>query len=144
MSGDRWISVQYCDDVRQEVGNKYSLMGCYADVMVVSPMPALLPRFCAMIRVQTPVERPLEKLVLRLMRDGVSLHEIEFPQSDLLNLVKAPVGAKGVSLATMFMISPFPIEAPCVLRVEAETEDGSLRGGILRITNSEGALPPIV
>lgn len=35
-----------CDDIRQEIGNKISLMGLYDDAVVVKRFPARLPKIC--------------------------------------------------------------------------------------------------
>ncbi len=39
-----------CDDVRQEAGNKYSLMGIYDGGIVFADFPALLPKLCLCVR----------------------------------------------------------------------------------------------
>jgi hypothetical protein len=36
-----------CDDIRQEVGNESSLMGCYGVSMVLTDFPVVLPKLCA-------------------------------------------------------------------------------------------------
>src|SRR5437867_1978542 len=40
----REITSLLCDDVRQELGNKLSLMGVYGDSIIVPEVPAVLPR----------------------------------------------------------------------------------------------------
>ena len=39
------LSTIYCDDIRQEVGGKLSLMGVYNNVMYVQQFPVTLPKF---------------------------------------------------------------------------------------------------
>lgn len=36
----------YCDDVRNEVGNKVSLMGCYTSELYLNPFPQVLKKLC--------------------------------------------------------------------------------------------------
>ena len=43
------ITLILCDDVRQETGNKYSLMGVYGADLVFAQLPALLPKLCVCI-----------------------------------------------------------------------------------------------
>ena len=51
-------SVVFCDDIRQEVGNKLSLMGVYfGDLYFPTPFPNSLPKLCASI---SYMERPGE------------------------------------------------------------------------------------
>jgi len=40
------ITLILCDDVREETGNKYSLMGVYGAELVFANLPALLPKLC--------------------------------------------------------------------------------------------------
>lgn len=35
----------FCDDIRQEIGNKFSYMGVYQGVILVPQFPAIIPRF---------------------------------------------------------------------------------------------------
>ncbi|MDY6954284.1 MAG: hypothetical protein SWE60_22490 [Thermodesulfobacteriota bacterium] len=43
------ITLILCDDVREETGNKYSLMGVYGADLVFANFPALLPKLCLCI-----------------------------------------------------------------------------------------------
>jgi hypothetical protein len=58
MTGKRTVIAQFCDDVRQEIGNKFSLMGCYGTDLYVPAFPFTLPKLCAFVHVRTPRERP--------------------------------------------------------------------------------------
>jgi hypothetical protein len=129
VSANRFISTQFCDDIRQEVGNKWSLIGCYGPTIQVDPMPSVLPKLCAMVKVCTMADRPFEKLAVRLVRDDKPVAEITFSPEGLSS---SPIGAPPdaelrISLA-MFVLSPFPVDAPFRLAVEAETEEGILSG----------------
>lgn len=63
----RSVQVIWCDDVRQEVGNKASYMGVYHQMLVPSALPAVLPKLCAVISITTPVSRPFQALHVRLI-----------------------------------------------------------------------------
>lgn len=77
----RWVNVVWCDDIRQEVGNKPSLMGVYTGGLAVPSLPVTLPRLAAWINVQTPKNRPFERLNVRIQRNDteepVAVIEIE-------------------------------------------------------------------
>ncbi len=55
MGIDRFVSSQFCDDVRHEIGGKYSLIGCYGGYLQVSPIPSVLPKLCAFLKAYTSV-----------------------------------------------------------------------------------------
>lgn len=64
----RWVNVVWCDDIRQEIGNKPSLMGVYTGGLDVPALPATLPRLAAWINVYTPTSQPFKRLTLRIRR----------------------------------------------------------------------------
>jgi hypothetical protein len=130
VSGDRFVSTQFCDDVRQEVGNKFSLIGCYGPAIDVQPVPSVLPKLCAMVKVYTPLHRPFQKLIVRILRDDKPIAELPFASEALARPVgDPPPGVRWQLIIAVFVMSPFPVEAACALRVEAETEEEVLSGG---------------
>jgi hypothetical protein len=138
VSSDRFVTFQFCDDIRQEVGNKFSLIGCYGGVVQLTPIPSVMPKLCAAVRIHTPLTRPFKKLVARIIRDDKPIAEITFPpEAFLFDPRSAPGGAQRHSVVAMFVMAPFPVEAPCTLRVEAETEDDTISGGSFWIQAAE-------
>ena len=132
MSQSRIVVTQFCDDVRYEVGNKYSLIGCYGDEMIVDKLPALLPKLCVQIRAFTTTDKVFTKLVLRafLGEELIAEANIEFGK---ISADDAPADATRMGIMTFMFFSPLGITEPSLLRIEAETEDGILSGGKLRI-----------
>lgn len=129
MLAERFISFQFCDDIRQEIGNKFSLIGCYGGIIEVDPIPSVMPKLCALVRVHTPIERPFSKLVVRILRDDTPVAEVVFPPEAFVNESWKTPGARGHALRAMIVMAPFAVESPCDLRVEAETEEATLAGG---------------
>lgn len=146
MTEARSLVALFCDDVRHEVGNKYSLMGCYGDELIIEKLPALLPKLCVQLRAQTPLDRPFKKLIFRAFLNDDLLAEIEMPE-DQLEHAAAVIGAREDALRLTIMaimgLSPLAVSEPSILRVEAETEDGVLRGGHLRFRQRTADDPPI-
>ena len=68
MTENRTVIAQFCDDFRQEIGNKFSLMGCYGTDLYVPQFPITLPKLCVFVYVRTPKENPFGTLTLRVMR----------------------------------------------------------------------------
>jgi hypothetical protein len=137
VSVERFIGIQFCDDVRQEIGGKFSLIGCYSGAIQVHPMPSVLPKLCALVKVYTPIEKPFGKLVIRLLRGEVPIAEIPFACEKMATPGTYALGARWAMFYGVFSMSPFQVEAPCVLRVEADTEEGILLGGVTQIIGAD-------
>ena len=129
MSGDRFVSTQFCDDIRQEAGNKFSLIGCYGPAIHVQPVPSVLPKLCAMVKVYTPLHRPFQRLVVRLLRDDTPIAELAFPTEGLAPAPTIRAGVRWQLFVAVLLMSPFPVETACALRVEVETGEEVLSGG---------------
>jgi hypothetical protein len=132
MNESRVIIAQFCDDVRHEVGNKYSLMGCYGNELIVDKLPAVLTKFCIQILATTPITQPFSKLVLRAIFNGDTIAEIDVLHAQLQVFTPRPESNRLISMAIM-AFSPVGITEPCRLYVEAETEDSTLPSNSLWI-----------
>ncbi len=130
MAVPRIIVTQFCDDIRHEEGNKYSLMGCYSNELIVNKLPVVLPKLCAHLRAITPIDSPFSKLIIRAKINDDIIAEINVPVSevDIPSLIDNPIR---VEHTVMMAFSPLSITEPCKLHIEAETEDDTLRGGFL-------------
>ena len=138
MNSDRFVVAQFCDDIRQEIGNKHSLMGCYAEDLLVPSLPWLLAKLCAQIKVATPIERPFEKLTVRALLNEELIAELEFPAAQLdiakRDIKSRDLGAeRRMAVVALLTFSPLQVQEACKLRIEAETEEGVLRGSSLSI-----------
>ena len=118
VSAERFITVQFCDDIRHELFNKISLIGCYIASIQIDPLPAVLPKLCALIKVYTP--------------------SYATQQSDQDN-VTPPDGARWKLATGAIVLSPFPIEAPCKLQVHAEWDDGVATSGCTWVESAQFA-----
>lgn len=134
----RHLEVIYCDDIRNEVGNKFSYMGIYTSELTIPNVPLLLPKLCIAVKVVTDISDPFESLDVRV----VKVQDDE--ETELLSTgplpAPPPSGMPGVDkdtayiLAQMyFMLSPFQIDEETILRVIAKTEREEIRGTALRI-----------
>lgn len=128
----RIIVTQFCDDVRYEVGNKFSLIGCYSDELIVDKLPVALPKLCVQIRSLTSIDKPFSKLVLRAMLGEDTIAEVDL-KADEKTIQAAPPDARRVGLTAFMCFAPLGVTEATVLRIEADTEEGILRGGRLLI-----------
>ncbi len=137
MNTSRIVISQFCDDIRQEAGNKYSLMGCYGNELLVEKLPVLLPKLCVQVRVITPVDKPFSKLIIRAVMNNEILAEMNVISGETTTQIPSGIDDPvRMELSVMMAFSPLPITEPSQLRIEAETENEILRGGTLLFRGS--------
>lgn len=134
----RHLEVIYCDDIRNEVGNKLSYMGIYTGELTIPNAPLLLPKLCIAVKVVTDVNDPFESVTVRLVKikdheEGELISTGLIPLPSLADMPGRDDDTTRLSLEMHFMLSPFQIDEEAKLRVEATTEREELRGSALRI-----------
>jgi hypothetical protein len=102
-----------CDDVRQEVGNKSSLMGMYDKDIVFSDLPALLPKLC---------------LYVRLEGVGTAFQEckitLKAPEEDPTHLrISTPEITIGQNVSLFAIFSPFRAKRTGQAKFEVRFDD---------------------
>ena len=133
----RQIDVIYCDDIREEVGNKVSYMGIYAGELRVPAAPVILGKLCIAVRIHAPIAQPIESLEVRVVKErmGVEIGEvlatgvIEHPADFTVD----EEASTKILTQLHFMLQPFQIEDSFEIRVKAKTESEELVSGALRI-----------
>lgn len=129
MSESRIVIVQFCDDVRHEVGNKYSLMGCYADELIIDKLPTVLPKLAAQIRAITPIDNLFSKLIFRAKINDDIIAELNVDFNKLPDSIPVNSELRRYTVVAAMLFSALMIAEPCRLRIEAETEDGVIIPG---------------
>jgi hypothetical protein len=142
----------FCDDIRQEVGGKTSLIGIYNGVMLIhSTFPATLPKFGFRIEFLEPAQLALERdftVEFRIYLPGdeddePSLlaplePEPEQARAALENL-PPPTGQRLVAhVISNLVATPFVLKEPGMIRVRAKYKDNDLRCGSLRVIPASG------
>ncbi len=129
-TSDRVLTAIFCDDIRHEVGNKMSFMGCYQNELFVPTAPIALAKLCVYVTLLTPIARPVRSLRFRvLMDDDKELARVEIPDEAFANrTVDSKGAATRTSVSAAMMFSPFTIEKGSVLRVLADTDEGEVVG----------------
>ncbi|MBV2234499.1 MAG: hypothetical protein KUL75_03030 [Sterolibacterium sp.] len=146
---NRHIQTIFCDDIRHELGGKLSFIGVYTGHLFVRAFPVTLPKLCLALTAITPASQPFQKLDLRILKDEEILAEGSLDESMLSNVAAAAGEADGPDgkenrvqvLNSLFVFSPFQIDAPCRLRVRAVTESGELKGLSLMIAEGPVDIP---
>jgi len=125
----------FCDDIRQEVGGKTSLMGCYHTDILFKKFPAAIHQLCFLGRLVIPVDVNVEEdiFVTAFAGSGVLIKGV-VPRTGVPELTEEEKKSEnGVSVVTIeLVISPLRIEEPCLISVSARIGDHEIRALPLR------------
>ena len=137
---ERHVQTIYCDDIRKEVNGKLSYIGVYSGSLYVKKFPITLPKLALSVKVISPIDKPLESMTLRILKDEEIFQEIVVDKDQLEEASQALEGTLSEEnnerlqlVQFIFIFSPFPIEKEFVLRVRVQTEDEELKGVALKI-----------
>lgn len=144
----RYLDVIYCDDIRNEVGNKFSFMGIYTRELTI-PNPLLLPKLCIAVKVVTDVDDPLESITVRVVKikNGEEIELLSTGSLPLPSLTDLPARDGDTTcmlLQMQFVLSPFQIEEEATIRVKATTEREELIGAALRLRIVQPTAAPTI
>lgn len=122
MSITRHLEVIFCDDIREELGNKLSFMGVYSADMTVPVVPIILNKLCIVVRAITENSDPFESLKVSVFQGDdrvelISTGQIVLPDANL-DSNKSPLQV----IQLTFMLSPFQVDKETTIRVQAITE----------------------
>lgn len=146
---ERYVHAIWCDDIRQEVGNKPSFMGVYTGGILLPELPVVLPRLSVYIWTVTPIDTPFEKLTIRIVRDdGFLLVEFQpIPSDSFMDSaqVSRPDATTRVGMAAV-NLGGVELPVGCrYLNIVVETESGTIEGPRLNIDIGDASsLVPIV
>ena len=79
MSNTRgYVFAVWCDDIRQEIGNKPSFMGVFTGGILLPSVPGVLSRLSVYLWLVMPIEQSIESMDIQVVRDdGFVLAEIK-------------------------------------------------------------------
>ena len=134
-----WGYSVFCDDIRKEADNKYSLMGIYSGQIYLPEFPALLSKFCVAVTYFEEFNKAPEDLCLRLYVPGdlpdVPSFFIPLPPMPKLAMPAEERTPEEVfSTVTMSLpFSQFEIRQEGEIRVRMKRGDQEVRLGTLQI-----------
>jgi len=127
----RALAAIFCDDIRIEQGNKFSLMGTYQGHMFVPEFPIMLPKLCAFLTLVTPYSAPFKSLVIRLLKDEEVIVEHKLEEGMLKRQEAFPITNVEVNVANQVSVmnfpvamSPFPLDRQMLIRARAIADGG--------------------
>lgn len=151
----RYLEVIYCDDVRQEVGNKQSLIGVYPGDLYLEALPAVLPKLCMVATLVIPAAECFESLRIKAMQGEHYLFasgDIPPPDDEVSpGALSADDGLDKdamdnrededpmLRLSLVLVLSPFQVDEETLLRVVAELDGVPVSSRGLRIRRRRSA-----
>lgn len=132
----------FCDDVRQEVGNKLSYLGIYGPNLIVPEFPTTLVKLCCVFSLRLPLSRMPKNVTFRLLRDEEVLFEANVTPTEALAAANGG-NAHGTdtmapTIASIAQLISLPVTQRCLLRARAIVDGQELRGGTLELQAAEG------
>lgn len=138
MTAEVFATATFCDDIRQERGNKYSLMGCYGPEIILDELPTVLAKLCANISVAFPIDTKATDVTVRARIGDDIVGEIKLPKEDVeKNFAAIRASAKEdvqrLTIGIFMIFSPLAVSEPDTLFAEVDTDFGLFRAGRLGI-----------
>lgn len=134
MSNPRISTCLFCDDIRQEIGNKISLMGVYSAEIIfpISP-PVVMPRLALMVLLVTELDDIPGYLKVRVLAPPNRTEILSFGDE----LVLSPghtEGAQKIVWRTLAWLPPFQITEQGYLEVMVDSGLGEERAGRIHLS----------
>ena len=139
----RFAYSTFCDDIRNEVNGKISLMGIFGSLMYLPQFPAVLPKLCALVTASTPIDRPFQSVSFKGVMDGNVLFDLALDSSQMeqmdqgAGLIQDP---KRFEAKAMVVLSPLHIAAPSKIKISIVADGEELECTGLQISQAPEGL----
>lgn len=135
MADPRVANCLFCDDIRVEVGNKFSLMGVYGgEMLIAATFPVQIAKLGIMVWLISDVDdKPKRVVTSVILPDGTELLSTEVPSDFPVQNIE---GSSKMNLTQVIPISPMPIPKEGMIEVWVETERGKIRAGRLLVRSA--------
>lgn len=145
MSAEPFMWATFCDDVRQEVGNKLSYLGVYGPNLIVPMFPTTLIKLCCIFTVRMPASAPPRNVVIKLLRDDEVIFEADLsaaiPGDAATNAPPGAADSQALIISSIAQFVSFPVTQAASLKARAIVDGKELRGGGLEL--QAASAPPI-
>ncbi|MBK5931102.1 DUF6941 family protein [Halochromatium salexigens] len=133
------LEVIFCDDVRQEIGNKQSFIGVYSGDLLIEHVPVVLPRLCVVATLTLPPGDDCDSVQFRVMQGDQCLLRTD----DLPGASGAFSAEQDRRIAVVAVMSPFQVDDEISLHVVAELDETELESRHLRIRRTSDDLETV-
>lgn len=144
----RSLQCIYCDDVREELGGKTTIVGWYPANNVLLPTEGglLLPGLCVLANIFTPLEQPFKSMKVELLQDDQVLQTIEPPAQALLEMQEqakqSPGPMEALQIRVAIKLVNWSTDQPCRVHLRATLDDEVLYGNGLRFARQTMSQSP--
>jgi hypothetical protein len=131
----------FCDDIRDEASGKKTYVGVYfGEMLITSPLPAVVPLFALAITYLEPLADPVQLVNLKVFvpgptEEGELAADVELPvdRADTIEDRNRDPLAQYRAHIMHFKISPFVIAHEGYVKVRAYIGDEEVKLGSLRV-----------
>lgn len=136
----------FCDDIRQEVGNKLAFLGVYRSFLFCHEIPVTLPKLCVATYVSLPLDCEAESVRLKVVKlmNGSEVGELASTESALTAVSKdriAGLSSFGVQPRRQHLflltLQGYKVDCEHAIRVKVYVGSEEFSGGALLITKPE-------
>ena len=126
---NRYAYAVFCDDIRQEINGKITMVGIYTDRLLVSSVPTVLPKLCLALSIATDKEKMFEEISVTGTFGRDEVFKMELHKEQIQNIVaqapKSETPAKFFTVQLNAILTPFQLErtGKLVLTVMADGEE---------------------
>lgn len=117
MMADYHLTTIFCDDIRQEINGKFTLVGCYNSQLLVSDFPFTLPRLAIHFILECEDESPAPAgdITLQVFQDEREIFRVDadIPVADAAATAGLPKRFNGG-----FNFGPISLEGDSIIRFE--------------------------
>lgn len=128
----------FCDDVRQEVGNKLSFLGIYGPQLIVPSFPADLLKLCCVFSIRVPATTPPREVIFRVVMDDAVLFEHQLSLAEQATASDQPIergnpDVIATTISTVAQLVNLPLTRHGLLKARAVVDGLELKGGSLEL-----------
>lgn len=130
----------YCDDIRDEVGGKTTVVGWYGGDPIGLPAEGalLMPTLGIVGMLVMPLAPKFKSMKMELLQDQQVLQSVVMPEQALneMQVEEAPTSAPqfGRQIRIAIKINNLQVAEPCVLRMRMTVDDEEVYSNGLRFT----------
>lgn len=134
---NRYAYSVFCDDIRQEINGKITMVGIYTDRLLVTSLPTVLPKLCLALSIATDKSRMFEDLSVIGTFGADEVFKIELQKEQIQNIVaqapKSENPAKFFTVQLNAILTPFQLQRTGKLTIEVIADGEKLECGGLEM-----------
>lgn len=132
----------FCDDIRHEVGNKISYIGCYTgDIIFRQELPATFSKIGFSITLETPADYPFQQITVKILLPGDDYENpsltgnLSISQTDKIDRQNDEIeGEEKIhKLVNNVVVESLEVKREGYIRVRADCDGEIIKCGSIRV-----------